>query len=201
MKDIKIPRRFAFSGMKFSGKDYFVNCITEAYTCSVFSFSDPLKAVCADLFPFMRSDYPSNEKEKPIHTSSVSGRQYSPRDIWTMMNVIVEIYPEFLVGRVKAELEEELRFHIDQPDRVPELLIIKDLRPNNPLEYKFCVDNGFSIIYIENLTGEAVEANHVTEQGYDENIRKKCDHYFGNKKDGGAKFMKFFNQIVNKECE
>lgn len=188
--------KFAFSGCKFSGKDTLVNSLADEHHILVYSFSDPLKVICKNLFPFMKFDYPSNEKEQPIYTNPVTGVQYSPRDIWTKMNVMVDIYPNILVEKMATVYKEDLEIFKESTQDI--ILIIKDLRPHNPLELKFCKDHGFKIIYIENIVDPVQNPTDVTEQGYDF-ILSQSDYVYRNNKNGTEEFQRIFNQILKEQ--
>ena len=181
--------RIAISGMKGSGKDYCTDLIKEHYGAVVLSFSDQLKRICADLFPWLEFDCPPEQKEEPKFYSHVTGKPYSYRDIWTMMNVMVDIDPQILIRRIEKDLRHEMWEHQGQDVHY----IIKDLRPHNVEELACCIRHGFRILYV--YTDDQPEITHKTEQGY-EKIQNRATWEFHNKKNGPDEFLNFFSTEV-----
>lgn len=179
--------KIAVSGMKRSGKDYCVDIVKSLYKVEVLSFSDHLKDICHDIFPWLQLDYEPEDKEKIVFYGHVSGRHYTPRDIWTMMNIVVDIDPDVLVRKVDREIQ-----HARISETVQHL-VIKDLRPHNPSELYCCERNGFDILFITSNDQPAI--THKTEEGY-ENILNRAKWVFHNKKDGPDEFVNFLKTEI-----
>lgn len=185
--------------MKGSGKDYCLELLKKEDSNGTptelisFSFSDQLKKICHELFPWLEADYAPSQKEKPIHLSP-DGVWYSPRDIWTAMNIMVEIDPMILVRRVESEYRSSMSSgYLDNAD----FAIVKDLRPHNPEELAFCLRNDFKIIYIENGKDPIKDVSnlHTTERGYD-NIKSFATATFINRKNNDTDFIEFLKGQV-----
>ena len=96
--------RVALGGRKYSGKDTFTDILEAEYNFTPFSFSDQLKKVARQMFPFMQLDYPSGEKEtKIVHINMDTGQEFTPRDIWQALDVLPDIYPMIYVAMLKQE--------------------------------------------------------------------------------------------------
>jgi len=190
------PIKIALSGMKGSGKDYCLELIKKETSCNVisYSFSDQLKNICHELFPWLDLDYPPQEKEHKQFYNRAIDDFYAPRDIWTMMNVIVDIDPKVLVRRVESEYRSSMSSgYLDNVD----FAIVKDLRPHNPEELAFCLKNNFKIIYIENGCNpiKDVSSLHTTEKGYGD-IELFATARFVNRKNNDTDFINFLKGQV-----
>jgi hypothetical protein len=179
--------KIAVSGMKGSGKDYCVDIITSLYKAQVLSFSDHLKSICHGIFPWLEIDYPPDCKEKIVFYSHVSEKHYTPRDIWTMMNIVVEIDPDILVRKVEREIQ------CARISETAQHLIIKDLRPHNPSELYCCERNNFDILYI--TCDNQPEITHKSEEGYNR-ILDRAKWVFHNGKNGPEEFVEFLEKRV-----
>ena len=161
-----------------------------------YSFSDQLKKICHELFPWLELDYPPHEKERKQFYNSAIDDFYAPRDIWTKMNLIVEIDPQILVRHVESEYRaDQSKGAVQDADFV----VVKDLRPHNPEELAFCLRNKFKIIYIENGKDPILDQTNldVTETGY-ENIQKHASAKFINRKDSDTDFINFLKGQMQK---
>ena len=186
------PIKLAFSGMKGSGKDYCLELMKNKKPVELihYSFSDQLKKICHELFPWLDLDYPPQDKERKQFYNRAIDDFYAPRDIWTMMNVMVDIDPKILVRRVEAEYRADQSSGLVQ---TADFVVIKDLRPHNPEELAFCLANQFKIIYIENGKDpikQSREDMHTTEVGYD-TIKEYATATFMNRKSNDTDFINF----------
>lgn len=127
------PTVVVLTGRKFSGKDTMVKSILP-FGFTRLSFSDQLKRICVNLFPWMDFDYPQGDKDR----KQFSNNTLSPRDIWLKMNVVTEIDRNILVSSLVEEMELD--------HRGKKLFVISDLR--KPEEYEWVKMNGYPIIKI-----------------------------------------------------
>jgi len=96
--------KIALAGRKYSGKDEFAE-LFEELGFHIFSFSDQLKRIATNLFPFMKKDYTSKEKESlVVYTNPDTGVEYTPRDIWQALDLLPEIYPPVFVESMSNEV-------------------------------------------------------------------------------------------------
>lgn len=179
----KIDIRVAFSGPKFSGKDTIVEMYSnmlDRKLCilgqqwprvAVDSFSDVLKKIAHDFFPFMAFDYSSEAKETlVVYKNPDTGVEYTPRMIWQALDVLPEIYPDVFVNQVE-------RF-ITETDTWP-VHIIKDVR--RPAELRWVKANGFKLVMIETDDPRSLNATHKSESFY-EMFREHTDYVIVNNK-------------------
>jgi hypothetical protein len=188
--------RIALAGRKGSGKDNCAKILADHFGFDVFSFSDQLKHIAHQHFPWLHKDYPQELKEKAIWESPYDGREWSPRDIWTAMNVLVEIDPDILVNKLHIE---RMRSLFALCDDTLMRHCIKDLRPHNPMELSYCEAQQFVIIYINNAKDPIpAEDLHPTEDNFDP-IVNKAVAIFENHKKGEQPFIDFLKIEIGLE--
>jgi hypothetical protein len=177
--------RIALSGRKFSGKDECAKVLGQRYNSLIFSFSDQLKKIANEHFPWLELDYPQGTKEETVWVSPYDGKKYSPRDIWVKLNCLVEIDPAILVRKL----------HQERDDYELTNQVIKDLRPHNPCELEYCIRHDFKIIYIENCKDPVSTENlDVTEDDFTD-IKKHAVGVFSNYKEGPEPFAEFVHEL------
>lgn len=179
----------ALSGCKGSGKDYCAD-ILRNQGFVVLSFSDQLKIIAANIFDRCRVDVSQAEKKDTIYTSTYGGRieEYTHRDIWCKLNVLVEIDPMILVRPVLGQAMAMVS--------VGRKVCIKDLRPHNQQEHLACIKLGAQIIYIENLADPIpVIGRHETEDeaGYQQIRNSEGTLVYQNFKSGPEDFTDFIS--------
>lgn len=146
---MKKPLIIALCGKKGVGKDTLFKSVSDLGFHRL-SFSDQLKDICSDVFPWLALDYPQGEKDRKQFQSK--NGLMSPRDVWLAMNVITEIDEDVLVRR----LERQMNKYIGAGQR---LIIITDLRKEE--EFRWIKKNEIPIIRIHDLDKreeDAVEA-------------------------------------------
>lgn len=146
---MKKPLIIALCGKKGVGKDTLFKAVADLGFQRL-SFSDQLKDICSDVFPWLALDYPQGEKDRKQFQSK--NGLMSPREVWMAMNVITEIDEDVLVRR----LERQMNNMIAHDQR---LFIITDLRKEE--EYRWVKKNGIPIIRIHDFdqrNEDAVEA-------------------------------------------
>lgn len=164
---MKKPLIIALCGKKGVGKDTLYNSVA-GLGFRRLSFSDQLKYICSEVFPWLYLDYPQGDKDRKQFQTSRG--MLSPRDVWIAMNIITEIDENVLITR----LESQLRDMIDEGHN---LFVITDLR--KPEEHRWVKKNGIPIIkildyatreedsvekYVEHIVGDFYFENHKNEQ-------------------------------------
>lgn len=137
-------KRICLMGASGSGKDFVVSKIIEKYPEFIrLSFSDTLKEITHNIFPWMKKDYSPQEKEKALNLETSLGEkiQLSPRDIWLKMNFLRNIEDKLFVRKLDEELSS-----LEQQGL--EHFIISDLR--TPPELEYVLSKGFTLIRISN---------------------------------------------------
>ena len=118
-------RVVVLTGRKKAGKDTMaLELIKQGYTR--LSFSDQLKRICSNLFPFLEVDYPQEIKDTKFIEGD--GVMLSPRDIWLKMNVITEIDKNILVDSLRDELESLMCKGVRK-------FVVTDLRKNEEYDW------------------------------------------------------------------
>ena len=163
---MKKPLIIALCGKKGVGKDTLFKAVADLGFQRL-SFSDQLKDICSDVFPWLALDYPQGEKDRKQFKSK--NGLMSPREVWMAMNVITEIDEDVLVRR----LERQMNNMIAHDQR---MFIITDLRKEE--EYRWVRKNGIPIIkildyatreedsvekYVEHIVGDFYFENHKNE--------------------------------------
>jgi hypothetical protein len=188
--------RFAFSGPKFCGKDTIVKRLKEEYGFAVFSFSDQLKVVACEQFPFMPLDYPSEEKETlVVYKNQETGKEYTPRDIWQALDLLPTIYPDVYIRRVHKQIDT----YVDRMSNLGagELRIcIKDVR--RPAELAYVVRQGYwlTLIDTDDTRSRNEKANHISESFYEDIRRAAKTTFFNSKSD--PEYEKKIEQLIAK---
>lgn len=139
------PFVVVLTGRKYSGKDTFASSIFPLGFTRL-SFSDQLKRITNNIFPFVSLDYPQVDKDTKLFNNGT----LSPRDIWLKMNVVTEIDKNILVRSLEREMVE-----FNSSGRT--LFCITDLR--KPEEYQWVQAMGYPIIKII----DGVRSNDVVE--------------------------------------
>lgn len=140
------PLIIALCGKKGVGKDTLFNSVSDQGFQRL-SFSDQLKEICSDIFPWLALDYPQGEKDRKQFEGKFG--LLSPRDVWMAMNVITEIDENVLVSR----LERQLHKYINAGQR---LFIITDLRKEE--EHRWVKKNEIPIIKIHDFDTRSEDA-------------------------------------------
>ena len=95
---MKKPLIIALCGKKGVGKDTLFKAVADLGFQRL-SFSDQLKDICSDVFPWLALVYPQGEKDRKQFNSK--NGLMSPREVWLSMNVITEIDEDVLVRRLE----------------------------------------------------------------------------------------------------
>ena len=131
--------KIAISGGDFAGKDTMLDYIKHLY--KPLSFSDGLKKIANDIFPWCNLDYLPEEKEnKVIYTNPETGVEYTPRMVWEVLDCLPQVDPDVFIRPLKDMESEYMRNNVSR-------MCIKDIR--RPRELQYCVDRGYHIVYID----------------------------------------------------
>jgi len=174
--------KLAFAGRKFSGKDEFADMAEELYSFYTFSFSDQLKMIATQLFPFMKIDYPSEEKETlVVYHNRETGVSYTPRMLWQNLDILPEIYPEIFVDMLNEEFNRFCKTCAGVGVGNNIRALIKDVR--RPAELNYVRKMGFYLVYIESDNPRSFNkySQHKSES-YQDLIRETSDKIIFNKR-------------------
>ncbi len=178
--------KIAILGVSGVGKDYVVKTMVTKYGFNRISFSDQLKKLAVKIYPWMKKDYPPEEKEKPLNiVVPKTGELISktPREIWLSLNSLRNSEDGLFVRMLQEEL---LLLNVDS-------IVISDVRTQN--EYDWCKENGFTFVLIKTKTPIH------RENGFDDfvrNIEKDglYDHEFTNNFDGENEIRSFIENYL-----
>jgi len=176
--------KIALGGPKFCGKDTVADVFVEKYNFTVFSFSDQLKKIAIDLYPFMKYDYPSDDKETLIvYTNLDTGVELTPRDVWQSLDALPDTYPEIFVNMMEQQVKNFLDT-VRQHEMADDIrILIKDVR--RPAEIRYAKRFGYHNIYID--TDDPRSFNKAAEhksESFQEEVKAAADVvYFNSKKD------------------
>jgi len=182
--------KIAFSGMKGSGKDYCINSLNGDGKL-ILGFSDQLRYIGEHLFPWFDAHCLPENKDEHMFYNPITNTYWSYRDVLTKIDILREIDPDIFIRPLEKTYKE---LFIDHERGKYDTCIIKDLRPHNPHELIWCLDNGFEILHI--TCDEQPEITHVSEQGYIDNIVPYASWHFHNRKNGPQDFINFWNKEV-----
>lgn len=178
---MKKPLIIALCGKKGVGKDTLFKSVADLGFQRL-SFSDQLKEICSDVFPWLALDYPQGEKDrKQFQTKN---GLMSPREVWMAMNVITEIDENVLVSR----LERQLNNMIAHDQR---LIIITDLRKEE--EYRWVKKNEIPIICVHDFDTR----NEDAVESYIDQIVGDFDFYNYKNEQSIANFQQLIQEILN----
>lgn len=187
--------KIALSGRKYSGKDEFANRFSEEYGFYTFSFSDQLKRIGKNIFPFMKFDYPSEEKEElVVYVNPETGVKYTPRMVWQSLDLLPEIYPPIFVEMLD-ELMGRFFENVRKNDIRKVMVLIKDVR--RPAELEYVKKQGFYLVYIDTDDERSFnEASHHKSEFFQDEIKAKADRVFFNSKNNSDWEQKVKEEIV-----
>jgi len=178
---MKKPLIIALCGKKGVGKDTLFKSVADLGFQRL-SFSDQLKEICSDVFPWLALDYPQGEKDrKQFQTKN---ELMSPREVWMAMNVVTEIDENVLVSR----LERQLNNMIAHDQR---LFIITDLRKEE--EYRWVKKNEIPIICVHDFHTR----NEDAVESYIDQIVGDFDFYNYKNEQSITNFQQLIQEILN----
>lgn len=177
--------KLAFMGISGAGKDYLTEHLCDVHDFTRLSFSDQLKELATNIYPWLERDYPPLVKEAPLDLSTSQNERItiSPRKIWLHLNHLREIENLIFIRMLDS------KFKAGKYNNV----VISDLRTNE--EFAWCRNNDFKIIYLQPFKSI------YQDYDFDNEIEKNkphADYVFENKFDGVDSFELFFvNEVRN----
>lgn len=176
----------AFCGELKSGKDFLCSHLIENYGATRLSFSDEVRRLAVQVFPWLPFDFDPAIKDLPyIHPKNPYG--LTPRDIWLLIGKVRDVDPKYFVDAFA-------RFNFDDiaaDDK--KLRIITDFR--TPDEWEFLQYMDIPVIKIELASRDGLPSS-----AFEEFVRhfKQYDAKFINKLNGTAEFDEFFREFYDK---
>ena len=119
----------ALTGAKGSGKDYFADVVKKKYNAESFSFADPIKKQCMDLYQL--ESLKEYDKFKRTDTI-IQGRKVSGRHLVRELGMLMRSYDI-----------SQFVFYVDNmiEKSTSDIILITDLRFQNELDYFESVSN------------------------------------------------------------
>ncbi len=177
--------KLALMGISGAGKDYLAEHLCAVHDFTRLSFSDQLKELATNIYPWLKRDYPPVVKEKPLDILTSQNERITtpPRDIWLHLNQLREIEDLIFIRMLDSKFQAEKYSKV----------VISDLRTSEELTW--CRANDFKVIYIRPSKSIYQSYN------FDEEIEKNkshADYVFENRFDGIESFQNFFvNEVKN----
>jgi hypothetical protein len=171
----------AFMGERKSGKDYFCEYIDKKFYGTRLSFSDELRRLTVDVFPWLPFDVPAEQKDDPF-PHIYNPNNHSMRDIWKILGKVRDVDPKFFVRKFK-----ENQYSNRDPERSNRLHIITDFR--TPDEWDFLQAAKIPVIKIVRENRDGIEPD-----PFEQYVRDftEYDGIFINKLDGTSSFHDYF---------
>lgn len=177
----------AFMGEYKSGKDYFAEHLIKTRQAKRLSFSDEVRRLAHQIFPWLPMDITPEQKDVPFkHPLNLNN--LTPRQIWLTVGKVRDVDPFYFVNKF-AESNESILDVCFAPDN---LFIITDFR--TPQEYWFLSqDPHIPIIKIERESREGLPPS-----DFEEYVRKfqGQNATFTNRMNGTDEFDEFFRQFM-----
>lgn len=185
--------KIAFMGTSGSGKDYLASYLISNHQYTRLSFSDQLKKLAVQIYPWMEIDYPPEQKTIPLNTTLSTGEiiKFTPRDVWLNLNSLRNIESKIFIRMLSEEINELL-----ERDKYSGNVIITDIRSTDELIW--CKKNEFIIVYIER------ESNNYEKYEIDKYVLENvamADHVFKNNHIGIDEFKSFFEKVMHNESQ
>lgn len=171
----------ALMGERKSGKDYFCEYIDKHFYGTRLSFSDEVRRLAVEVFPWLPFDVPAETKDEPFpHIYNPNG--LSIRDIWKLVGKVREVDSKYFVRKFKAN-----QFVGKDPQLSTRLHIITDFRTAD--EWDFIRENKIPVIKIIRENRDGIEPD-----PFEEYVRefRFYDGLFKNKLNGPQEFHEFF---------
>lgn len=175
-----------FIGERKSGKDYFADLLTKEYDAVRLSFSDEVRHLTVQTFPWMPFNFEPAIKDNPFdHPRNPNAK--TPRDIWLLLGKVRDVDPDYFVHA----FEERNKIPLQQMNRIDRLYVITDFR--TPQEYAFLKKHKIPIIKIEREDRSGIEPD-----AFEQYVRDFTDYNakFTNRMNGTAEFNKFFKNFL-----
>lgn len=176
---------FAFMAEYKSGKDHFTDHLVKTQGAHRLSFSDEVRRLSHQLFPWLPFDVSPEEKDKPFKHEN-NPNNLTPRQIWLTVGKVRDVDPFYFVNSFIENNDNIL----DECFRSDRLNVITDFR--TPQEWRFLDLANIPVVKIEreDRTG-------LPPSDFEEYVRNfnGYDMKFINKMDGTDEFDKFFEKF------
>jgi hypothetical protein len=181
--------KLALCGASGSGKDFLTTGLVKGMGFVRASFSDQLKKISKQIYPWIEADYPAVVKEQPLNIVTDFGHTvtHTPRDIWIGLNALRQFDPHLFVRMLDNEVSEMVNFGID--------VVITDVRTD--VEYEYIRDNGYTLVFID-PSRTIYKPNDFDK--YALSLESKADVVFYNMFNGTDEFVSLIYQLKQKEA-
>lgn len=172
----------AFTGERKSGKDYLTNVLVKTSGATRLSFSDEVRYLTTEIFPWMPFDFHPKVKDEPfIHINNPNN--LTPRDVWLLLGQVRNVDGDYFVKRFAKRREWEMKHGMSSS----ELYIITDLR--TPQEYEIIKKYNIPIVKIELANRDGIMPD-----PFEKWVRdfKDYDSLFINNMNGSSEFESYF---------
>lgn len=175
-------------GVSGSGKDFLSDYLTSNENFIRLSFSDQLKKISHQIYPWMELNYNPEEKSKPLNITLQTGEiiTHSPRDIWLNLDHLRNIEEKIFIRMLEDEMS-----NLNQSNPTMCNIVITDIRSNS--EFLWCQENNFTIVYINRKN------NNYKKYDIDKYVienKEKADYHFENNGNGLIEFKSFFEEVL-----
>lgn len=168
-----------------SGKDYFCDHLVKTQGAVRLSFSDEVRHLATQLFPWLPFDISAEQKDVPFkHKQNI--HNLTPRQIWLTVGKVRDVDPFYFVDRF-IERNDDI---LDQCFRKDNLYIITDFRTSN--EWLFLLSTRIPVIKIERENRDG-----LIPSDFEEYVRN-FNHYssrFVNRMNGVEEFDDYFRKL------
>lgn len=187
-KDATNNNLIALCGERRRGKDHFTKHLVEKFGAVRLSFSDEVRRLADDIFPWLDSfNIDESLKDTPLK-SIYNPNNLTPRDIWKLVGKVRDVHPQFFVKRF---LENQYRQVIQSPNT---LFIITDLRTPDEIDY-FIKPFSVPTLKIISPTADGIYEHDPFETFIKE---YETDELFVNHMNGNDEFDVYFKQVAEK---
>ncbi|MGR5463217.1 adenylate kinase [Photobacterium damselae] len=180
--------KIAFMGVSGSGKDFLSSYLISNENFTRLSFSDQLKKISHQIYPWMELNYNPEEKTAPLNITLQTGEviTHSPRDIWLNLDHLRNIEEKIFIRMLEDEMSS-----LKKNDPTIDNIVITDIRSTS--EFLWCQENQFIIVYVTRKN------NNYKKYDIDKYItdnKEKADYHFANDGNGLAEFKSFFEEVL-----
>ncbi|CAH1570880.1 Adenylate kinase [Vibrio owensii] len=180
--------RIAFMGISGSGKDFLSEHLINNENFTRLSFSDQLKKLSNQIYPWMEVNYQPEQKESPLNITLQTGEviTHSPRDIWINLDHLRNIEEKIFIRMLEDEMSR-----LNESNPTMDNIVITDIRSNS--EFLWCQENRFTIVYVSRKN------NNYKKYDIDKYVmenREKADYHFENDSNGLIEFKSFFEEVL-----
>lgn len=182
---------FAFMGEYKSGKDFLCDHLVQTQGALRLSFSDEVRQLATDIFPWLPFDISAEEKDVPFKHEQ-NPNNLTPRQIWLLCGKVRDVDPHYFVNKFIEHNDAIL----DQCFRDDNLFVITDFR--TPQEWDFLRSAMIRVVKVEREDRTGLPPN-----DFEEYVRKFTGYTtkFINRMNGTDDFDKFYTQFRDSYLE